>query len=436
MSALGGELSADREPLRVLHLIDTLRPGGAERLVLTTVKHLDPERFTSVVVTLFPPLDLKEDLERLGVLVHYLGLRGPLDWRRGVLALAGLLWQYRPDILHTHLLYANFYGRLAGLLTRVPSIVTSLHHLDYTHWTSDRLRFRFRKFADRTAGRLLNTSFIAVSQAVRDDYVRHFGLKGVEVIYNYLDLAEFAPPPVEAVEAARKEFRWTIKEFVLLNVARLDWEKGQRYLLLAMQEILKAIPEARLLIVGDGPQEESLRATARSLGLDDVVVFAGKRQDIPSLLGMADLFLFPSVAEGLGIALLEAMAAGLPVVASRVEGIAEVIEDGVDGIFVSPEDPQGIAEAVIRLRGDPRLGEDLGKRARQTVEERFSVSMGLPRLESLYLRLAGHEDLGDHLSQGGVRRRGFPDLLGSSWRQRFHLASIGCSQSHLKGEAK
>lgn len=376
-----------RESLRVVHLIDTLRPGGAERLVLTTVKHLDPQRFRSVVVALFPPLDLKKDLERVGAPVQYLGLRGPFDWRRGVLSLAGLLRRYRPDILHTHLLYANFYGRLAGFLARVPVIVTTLHHLDYTHWTSDRPRFKFRKFVDRVAGRLLNAGFIAVSRAVRDDYARHFGLRDVEVIYNYLDPIDFAPLADEAVEAARSEFGWRAKEFVLLNVARLDWDKGQRTLLLAMPEILKAIPEARLLLVGDGPQEQSLRTTAQSLGLGGVVVFAGKRQNIPSLLGMTDIFLFPSVAEGFGIALLEAMAAGLPVVASRVEGIVEVVEDGADGLLVPPEDVRAIAEAVIRLHADPDLRRALGHQARLTVERRFSVAVGITRLESVYLRL-------------------------------------------------
>lgn len=384
MSVREGGVSAPQQPLRVLHLIDSLRPGGAERLVLTTVKHLDPERFMSVVVALLPPLDLKEDLERLGVPVHHLGLRGPLDWRRGILVLAGLLRRYRPNILHTHLPYANFYGRLAGFLARVPSIVTSLHSLEYTHWTSDRLRFRFRKFVDRMAGRLLNASFIAVSRAVRDDYVRHFGLKGVEVIYNYLDPVEFAPMTADDVEAVRSQFGWTSKELVLLNVARLDWEKGQDSILLAMPGILKAIPEARLLLVGDGPKEESLRTTARSLGLKDVVVFAGKRRDIQSLLGMADVFLFTSVAEGLGIALIEAMAAGLPVVASQVEGIVEVVEDGVNGILVRPEDTLEIAKAVVRLYAEPGLRCALGQQARLTVERRFSLAVGLAKVEALY----------------------------------------------------
>lgn len=387
MSVREGGVSPTQQPLRVLHLIDSLRPGGAERLVLTTVKHLNREHFTSVVVALFPPLDLKDEVERVGVPVHCLGLRGSFDWRYGVLELARVLRRYRPNILHTHLRYSNFYGRLTVLFGGVPSIVTTLHSLDYTHWTSNRLRVKCRRIFDQIAGWLLNAGFIAVSQAVRDDCVRHFGFKNVDVIYNYLDSADFAPVAGEDVEAARRQFGWTAKEFVFLNVARLDWEKGQRYLLLAMPQIVKSIPEARLLLVGDGPQEESLRTTARSLGLEGVVVFAGKRRDIHLLLGMADLFLFPSVAEGFGIALIEAMAAGLPIVASRSGGILEVVEDGVDGILVPPEDAFGIAEAVVRLHADPGLRRALGDRARRTVERRFSVAVGIPQLESFYMRV-------------------------------------------------
>lgn len=378
---------ATTDPLTVIHLIDTLRLGGAERLLVTTVKHLNPARFLSKVVVLGPPFDLQPDLERLGVPVHRLGLRGPFDWVRGVGHLAGLLRHERPAILHTHLRYATFYGRVAGLLAGVPTMVRSLHSTEYSHWTSSRLRFQCRRFADRVAGSWLQEGYIAVSDAVRDDYARHLGLQHVEVIHNYVDVDEFRAPAPGQREATRADFGWTSRDFVLLHVARLDWEKGQTYLLQSMQEIQARLPEARLLLVGDGPHDGALRAEARALGLADRVVFAGLRQDLPALFQMADVFVFPSVAEGFGLALLEAMASGCAVVASRVEGIAEVIEDGVDGLFVPPRDPQALAQAVLRLHADATLRRALGQQARRTVQRRFSVATGIPRVEAVYQRL-------------------------------------------------
>jgi len=337
-----------------------------------------------MVIALFPPLDLKEELDSLTIPVHYLGLRSIFDWRRGLWRLTRLFRRHPPDIVHTHLLYANFYGRLAAILARVPAIVTTLHSVEYSHWSYDRLRFKIRKIIDMAIGRLFNNGFIAVSRAVRDDYIRHCGFKNIVVIHNYLDPGTVQSLPSESIAAVRREFGCGEDAFVLLHVGRLAWEKGQRTLLLAMPEILKAVPRARLVIVGDGPEEESLGAMARSLGLKDVVIFAGRRRDLPPLLGMSDVFLFPSISEGLGIALLEAMAAGLPVVASRVEGIIEVVQHESNGFLVPPDDPSALAAAVIRLSADPDLRRTLGRGARYTVEQQFSVATGLANLEAFY----------------------------------------------------
>jgi glycosyltransferase involved in cell wall biosynthesis len=376
------------ERIRIAHVIDTLRPGGAEQLVLTTVTHLDPARFESMVVALMPPLDLRADFERIGVPVHHVGVRSPLDWRRGIVALARLLRDYRPHVVHTHLLHASFFGRVASLLARRPPLMTTLHHLDYTHWASGSVLFRARKLFERLAAPRLTTAYVAVSRAVRDDYVRHFGLERVHVIYNYLDVDALGPLPDDVLEAARAEFGWTRKEFVLVNVARLSREKGQRHLLAAMPEILRGIPACRLLIAGDGPERDPLEALVRQLGLEGVVTFAGNRRDVPSLLGLADVFVFPSVAEGLGIALLEAMAASRPVVASAVEGIAEIVENGRDGVLVPAGDPAAIVKGVLDLYADPARRRRLGAEARLTARGRFSAPVGVAQLSAIYETVA------------------------------------------------
>ncbi len=375
--------------IRILHLIETLRPGGAERLLQTTIKYLDRDRFQSVVVALAPPLDLSGDFERLGVPVHCLNLRGRLDWKLRVLALNGILRSYRIDIVHTHLFYANFYGRIASILAGVPIVITSLHNADYTNDNKTSFGFRLRKLADRVTARLCNSRFIAVSEAVRDDYERHLGLGEIAVIYNWIDLEEFVAQDREASEQVRNEFGFAKGDFVLINVGKLRQEqKGQHYLIKAMCEIKAVIPQARLLLIGDGPDRAALQDLSRSLGLEESIAFAGQRRDIARLLAMADLFVFPSVYEGFGIALVEAMAMGKPVVASRVEGILEILTHEVSGLLIEPHSPQEIANAVIRLYKDSLLTERLAKQAKKVAFERFNVKSGIPQLEAIYTSLA------------------------------------------------
>lgn len=376
-------------PLRVMHVIETLRPGGAEQLVLTTVRHLDRARFEPSVAALSPPLDLREDMERLGVLVDVLGVRRRLDVCPAALRLAAALRARRVDILHTHMFYAHAVGRAAAALARVPVVVSSLHHPDYSDQDTGRWTFKLRKGIDRLTARAINHGFVAVSRAVAEDYRHHFRLRQIDVIHNYVDPAAFTPASAEQRDKMRAAFLLGQGDFVIVHVARLQREKGQRYLVEAMPAVCREVPSARLVLVGEGPDEELLRGMADRLGLRPAVVFAGQRRDVREVLAMADVFAFPSVFEGLGIALLEAMAMGLPVVASRVEGIPEVVTDGVDGLLVPRQQSAELARAIIRLHKDPALRRQTGHAAQRTVRERFAVAVGLPRLEDLYTRLAG-----------------------------------------------
>lgn len=375
-------------PLRLFHLIETLRPGGAENLLLTTVQRLDPRKVFSVVGCLFPPLDLRPEFERSGAQVFPMSLHGHFDWRRGVIRLARILRTLRIDVLHTHLFYANFYGRLAACLAGFPAVVTTLHSSDYTHQETGRLSFKLRKIADRITARHVNSAYIAVSRAVRDDYQHHLGLADVEVLYNYIDAAMYTGDWSDDRREWREKFFCSEKDYILLNVGRLHWEKGQQFLIMAMEEILRSIPTAKLILVGAGSDESDLKVLATKRKVEGAVIFAGQQGDIRRFLAMADVFVLPSNFEGLPIALLEAMAMGLPVIATRVGGIPEVIDHGVDGLLIPPAYPHGIVEAVIQLHGDPELCRALRQQARLTVEQRFCVSVGIPQLESLYQRIS------------------------------------------------
>jgi glycosyltransferase involved in cell wall biosynthesis len=373
--------------LRVMHVIDALSRGGAERLVLTTVTHLDASRYESVVVVLSPLLALRPEFEALGVPVHEAFLGGPMDSLRVVVRLVGLMRRYRPDIVHTHLPWANALGRVASAIARVPRVVTTLHATEHAHWSPVSWRARLRKIVDRFGARHINAAIVAVSSAVRDDYRAYLGLEDVQVIHNYVDPSTFVPLSRAEVAAGRAAIGWAPGDFGLVSVGRLSWEKGQESLLRALPDIAAAVPNIRLLFVGEGPQLDRLQALADELGVASRVTFTGSRPFVERLLGLADVFVFPSLSEGLGIALLEAMAMGLPVVASGTDGIMEVATDGADALLVPPGTPSAIAAAVVRLHADRAFAQRLGEQARKTVDARFSVDHGVSRLDDLYQRV-------------------------------------------------
>jgi glycosyltransferase involved in cell wall biosynthesis len=373
-------------PIRIVHLIDSLGTGGAERLLVTSLRHLDPTRFVSHVVILGPPFNLRPAIESLGVSVESLDTPSPRSWGRGLVRLISALRRWRPDVLHTHLRFSNVLGRLAALVVRTPVVLTSLHHLDLTYWPPTGPLGRAFAKLDCWSANVVNTGFIAVSSAVRDDYQKHFGLRDVEVIHNYVESEMFGVRGAGRADA-RRRLGASERDVVILNVARLAPEKGQRYLVDALATVRQKVPEARVVFVGGGPDRAPLQRQSEMLGVAAAVRFAGAVADVRPFLAAADIFVFPSLAEGFGIALAEAMAAGVPVVTTAVDGLAELVEDEVDGLVVPPRDASALADALLRLIDDPELRSRLAARARRTVAERFTPEIAIPRLQGIYTDL-------------------------------------------------
>lgn len=174
---------------------------------------------------------------------------------------------------------------------------------------------------------------------------------------------------------------------LILSVARLVWFKGLHNLIGALPDIARSHPDTRVLLVGDGELRAELEAQARDLGVSHMIVFAGERDDVPDLLRIADIFVLPSVSEGLPISLLEAMAARLPLVASRVGGIPELIEDGRTGRLVPPNDPAALGLAILSFLDDPEASRRAGQAGRARLEECFSQDAMVRKTKALYLHL-------------------------------------------------
>ncbi len=386
-------LRSRKAPIRVFHLIETLGPWGAQQQLLTSVRALDSRVVTSFVGSLFEPLELRGAFEDSGATVVPLNLRGTYDWRRGIFALARELKSLRIDLVHTHLIFANLYGRLAARAAGVSAVVTTLHSPDYSYQDNGKWRFKLGKWIDRISVRNINAATVAVSSAVRADYARHLGLKDIEVLPNAVDLAQYRGDWRPLRRSQRAQLGYREDDFVLGSIGRLHREKGQHTLLRALATIQESVPHVKLVLVGAGAELENLRALARQKGVLDLVHFAGQQVDVRPFLAMADLFVLPSNLEGMPVSLLEAMAMGLPSVATRVGGTPEVLQNGATGLLVEPASVEPLAEAVIRLAHDPQERAAMSACALNVVQERFSAVQHGARLQALYEDLLGHVEL-------------------------------------------
>lgn len=366
--------------IRLAQLITELDPGGAERVVYELATGLDPKRFLQVVVSLKPADgQIAEELAGSGVRVLSVGMRTKLDffalWR-----LERILKEEAVQMLHTHLFHADILGRLAAAKAGVRAVISTAHVVEG--------RFRpWRHWVERATSHLVDAE-VCVSEAVRRYMLEHgcMPVEKLRVIWNGVDPARFAGPFDRA--SIRRSLGIRGDEPLLLSVGRLRRQKGHDIALRAFAIISGRMPSARLLVAGDGPERKRLERLVRRLGLEGRACFIGQRRDVPELLAAADCVLMPSRYEGFGLAVAEAMAAGRPVVASRVDSLMELIEDGVSGLLVEPEDPQALAEGALKVLGSSSLAQSLGARGKARVVERFTLQAMLKAHEELYEMLA------------------------------------------------
>jgi glycosyltransferase involved in cell wall biosynthesis len=353
--------------------------GGAEDLVAAIVRGLDPTRFVVSVATLGSPGPVGRELRGQGYEVVSLGLDiKRTSTGRVVAAVRGLLKASRPDILHSHLYHPNFYGRLGALGLGLPGVVAAVHN-SYT-----RVKFH-RRVWNFLLGWATDRVLVGSPQ-VWQDVRRYDGVPASRLLlipYG-IPLAEL-DPPLSREEA--RERLGVAGGLVIGAVGRLEAQKGHTHLLAALAGLRREIPHLTVFLVGEGRRQEDLQRQVRDLGLESTVRFLGTRRDLPEIFRALDLFVHPSLWEGLPLALLKAMGAGLPVVATRVSGSQEVIVDGVNGCLVAPGDPEALARAILALYRQPETRRRLGDAARRTVAEQYSLAAMLARLEELYLDL-------------------------------------------------
>jgi glycosyltransferase involved in cell wall biosynthesis len=365
--------------IKVLHLFVTLPVGGAEDLLASIVTGLDSARFVPEVACLDAAGPVGEELRRQGRTVSSLHLNIKQDsFLKIVRKVRALIKSRRPQILHTHLYHPNLYGRLATLGLGLKGVVASIHNA-YTHVKIHRC------FANYLLGRITDKVLVSSSQVYQD--VRRYDRLPAEkilVIPYGIRLEEFDFPLSKS--AAKAELG--ISGFCLGTIGRLEEQKGQEFLLAAVPELMKNIPDLNVIIVGDGRLKTKLENQVSTLGIADVVHFLGTRRDLPRLYRAMDIFVLPSLWEGLPLVLLKAMAAGLPVIATRVSGAEDIIADGENGCLIPPRQPEALARAVLELYAQPDLWPVWGNQARETIRLKYSLEAMLIQLQRVYEELA------------------------------------------------
>jgi glycosyltransferase involved in cell wall biosynthesis len=364
-----------RRRIRVVQLLATGTNGGAQEAVFNLVSRMDLERYEVTIVSLSPGSAVRK-LERHGFPVTVIN---EPDDAIAVGALAAHLAELRADVIHNHMYRAEIVGTKAALALaeaghRKPFVVSTVH--------SSRVRSGEDRAELVRLGQAID-HLIVVSRSIEDKIVGE-GRTATprSLIHNGVDLERYDHQ--EPCCTLRDEYGMEPGAQIVGVVGRLEPEKGHPTLLEAWPLVLREVPSAYLLVVGEGSRREALEQQARELRIAHRVVFTGRRDDVPAVTAALEVAVLPSYREAQGLSILEAMALSRPVVASNVGGIPEMIEDGRTGLLVEPHDAQALAAAIARLLKDHQLADTLGRGGHDLVHDQFCVQLMVNAISAIY----------------------------------------------------
>ncbi|OGF35645.1 hypothetical protein A2482_00055 [Candidatus Falkowbacteria bacterium RIFOXYC2_FULL_48_21] len=354
--------------ITITHIIGRLCYGGAEKLLLDICRKIDKERFSVEVLVLQDDNQLANQFEEAEIKVTYFHKRGKFDFNL-VKRVAQHLTRTKPDIVHTHLFAADFYGERAARLAGVKRLISTKHDILSEGFWRDYFGRRARRAFDRV---------IAISKATKEFLIEREGLfyKKVDVIYNGIDMQRFFDASVNILPR---------DGIVIGSVGRLSKEKGHKHLIRACRFLKNQ--DWRLILVGDGPMKRELMGLTEYLGLENQVKFVGAVDDVRPYLKEMDVFVLPSVSEGLSLVILEAAAAGKIVVATNVGGVPEIIHDKEDGLLFRPKNIEQLVAHLNWIDDHRDAAVKMAKRLQASVMEKFDINKTIEQYESLYERI-------------------------------------------------
>lgn len=367
------------DKITILYIITSTNVGGTERALLELIKRIDRTRFDILVCSLKKEGAFAEKIKEETDGFYCLelsesgGILALLNFLPALISLFLLIRCTKPDIIHSFLFRANIISRLAGRLAGVKNIISSIRVIE-----ADK---PFKHFLDRITSSLV-TVYTAVSEAVRDFTIQRTGLSPGKIItiQNGIDcsLAERTFPG---------EFEMNKAKVNIGLFGRLDKQKGHRVLLAAVKKLINKKKEIQVFFFGEGPDEENLREIVVQEGLTEYINFMGTTDNIFNCISQMDIITIPSFWEGLPNILLESMVLGRPVIASRIDGITEVVSKNINALLFNPGDKDELSEAIERLMSDKDFADKLGTNARKHVVENFSIEKSVQKTTELYLDL-------------------------------------------------
>ena len=363
-----------KNKIRLMYIVFSVDTGGLEKLLIEMIKRLDRSVFEISVLCLTEKGDLADALKNLNIPVFYMNKKDGLK-PYIIFKISKLLKDEKIDIVHTHDSSANFYGGLGAKLAGVNRIINTEHGGIYFE---SRRKRAFNKYLSR-----INEKQICVSDSIKNNLQKMgLPLKKLITIHNGVDAERFHVN----FDAKNKRASLGINEsdYVISTIGRLAKEKNQRFLIVAAPRILKRAPNAIFLIIGDGPEKEQISKEVARLGLEDKVLFLNNREDIPELLKITDCLVSCSDSESFGLAIVEAMLSKVPVIATDVGGVGEIVKNGETGILIEPNHDDALASAIQRFQEDNVYRKNIIEKAYLYAKKRFGLDRMVETYENVY----------------------------------------------------
>lgn len=363
--------------MRILLLSTSMGMGGADQQLLSAALELRSRGHEVRIVSLTPLGEMGARAQAAGLPTESLQMRRGIPDPRGLLRLVRLVRAWNPTVLHSHMLHANLMARALRPFTRIPAVVSTIHNI----YEGGRVRMLGYRLTNGLVDHMTIISQAAADRFIRDRIVPRALL---EVVPNGVDTARYRSVAAGTRERLRESLGLG-GEFAWLAVGRFEVAKDHPNMLRAFARVRATRPDAVLLLVGRGSLQAEVETLAGTLGLDGRVRFVGTREDVPEFMTVADGYVMSSAWEGMPMVLLEAAAAGLPIVATRVGGNQEVVQEGVSGFLVPPSDDQALAAAMLRLMALPETERRaMGARGREQVHRDYGLERVVDRYETIY----------------------------------------------------
>lgn len=366
----------------VLHYIETSGPGGAETVLLNVARNIDRDHFYPRVI-LHKSRWLHEQLQKNGIDTEIIPSKRSWDMPF-LFNFIKYCRRHKIDLIHSHLFGANLYACLAGAIMRIP-VLTTFHNELKLEGSADKF-IRLKSIIIRTFSKKM--AFVA--DYIKDEYVNkiHFPPRKMVTVYNGVEI-DSRSDEVE-IENLRKELEISDGDSVIVHIANFRVPKGHNILIEAAARVCKELPSTKFLLAGDegdGELKKEVVEFSKNLGIADNIKVLGFRKDIGRLLDLADVFVLPSISEAMPLSVIEAMAAGKPVVATDVGGLSEIVESDRTGFLVQPGNSRDVAEKIISLLKNENLRIEMGRAGKNIIEEKFSMAGMIRNYQVLYTEL-------------------------------------------------